>query len=219
MTTAGEICNKAATTLFDDTHIRWALSELVGHLSDAQRDVVMLKPAAYTLIAAHQLEPGTVQNLPADGVALIDIGGNMGADGATPGRSVTQIDRTILESSRPDWRSSTANIAARHFIYDNRAPHQFEVWPPQPDPAGYVNLIYAAVPARLADENATISLPDIYATPLYYLVLSYAYAKSTGAQDFNKAMGYQQMAHQMITGRKVSKQELHPEQMAERAKR
>lgn len=219
MTLAGKICTDAATTLFDDTHVRWKLPELVGLLSDAQRDVVMLKPAAYTLNAAVQLAPGTVQNLPDDGVALIDIGGNLGADGNTPGRSVTQVDRTVLEQYKADWRSDTPNMAARHFIYDDRDPQRFEVYPPQPDPAGYVSLVYAAVPPVLADENAEISLPDIYVTPLYYLVLARAYAKSTGAQDFNKSQGYLQMAHQMITGRKVSKQELHPEQMAERAKR
>ncbi|WP_328186903.1 phage adaptor protein [Marinobacter sp. OP 3.4] len=219
MTTAGTICNQAATTLFDDTHVRWALAELVGHLSGAQRDVVMLKPAAYTMNQAVQLAPGTVQSLPDGGVALVDIGGNMGADGNTPGRSVTQIDRTILESARPDWRASKASTTARHFIYDDRDPQRFEVWPPQPDPAGYVNLVYAATPPALVDENSQISLPDIYVTALYYLVLARAYEKSTGTQDFNKAQGYRQIASQMVTGRKVAKQELHPEQMAERAKR
>lgn len=219
MTTAGTICDQAAVTLFDDTHIRWALPELVGYLSDAQRDVVMLKPAAYTLNAAVQLAPGTVQSLPDGGLSLIDVGGNMGADGNMPGRSVTQTNRTDFERYRADWRSDTPSIVAKHFMYDDRDPSRFEVWPPQPDPAGYVNLVYTAAPPALVDENSEISLSDIYITPLVYLVLARAYEKSTGAQDFNKAQNYRATAAQMITGRKVAKQELHPEQMAERAKR
>ncbi|MDF0750282.1 hypothetical protein NLU14_08570 [Marinobacter sp. 71-i] len=219
MTTAGEICTRAARTLFDETNTRWSEPELLEYLSDAQREAVNLKPTAYSKSEAIPLQPGTLQALPAGAVALIDIGGNMGADGNTPGASITQVDRTILEAVRPGWRSSTPNISAKHYLYDDRDPTAFEVYPPQPDPAGHVQATFAAEPPVLAATGDTLALSAIYDTALYYLVLSRAYSKTSGTQDFNKAMGYQQIAHQLITGRKVTKQELHPEQVQERTKR
>lgn len=219
MTTAGEILSRVAKTLFDETNTRWVEAELLEYLADAQKEIVLLKPTAYTKNESVQLVPGTIQTLPTGGVALVDIGGNMGADGLTPGRDVSQIDRTALSASRPDWRSSTASLIARHFIYDDRDPVHFEIYPPRPSPAGYVQISFAAEPPAIADTNSVIQLSEIYDTPLYYLVLSRAFTKSTGTQDFVKASNYLQIAHQLVTGRKTTKRELHPEQLAERAKK
>lgn len=219
MTTAGDIVSRASTTLFDETNVRWSTSELLEYLSDAQKEIVLLKPTAFTKNEAVQLVPGTLQSLPAGGVELIDIGGNMGLDGQTPGRDISQIDRTALAASRPDWRSSTANLVTRHYIFDDRDPTHFEVYPPRPNPAGYIQVSFVAEPDDIEDENSAIGLSEIYDTPLYYLVLSRAFTKSTGTQDFNKAASYLNIAHQLVTGRKLSKRELHPEQLAERAKK
>lgn len=219
MTTAGEICSRASKTLFDETQVRWKEAELLEYLSDAQKEAVLLKPTAFTKNEAAKLQPGTVQSLPAGGVALVDIGGNMGADGTTPGRGVTQIDRTVLESVRPDWRAAKASVTAKHYLYDDRDPTRFEIYPPQPDPAGYMQISYGAEPPALSDVDDDLSLSAIYDTALYYLVLARAFTKSSGTQDFNKAIGFQRIAHELITGRKLTKQELHPEQMQERSKR
>lgn len=219
MTIAGEICDRASTTLFDETKVRWKEPELLGYLSDAQREAVLLKPTAFTKNEAVRLQPGSVQSLPSGGVALVDIGGNMGADGLTPGRAVTQMDRTVLEAVRPSWRTETANGTAKHYLYDDRDPARFEVYPPQPDPGHYVQVTYGAVPPALSSVDDELSLSEIYDTALYYLVLARAFTKSSGTQDFNKAVGFQRIAHELITGRKMTKQELHPEQMQERTKR
>ncbi|MBL3825164.1 MULTISPECIES: phage adaptor protein [unclassified Marinobacter] len=219
MTTAGEICSRASKTLFDETRVRWKEAELLEYLSDAQKEAVLLKPTAFTKNEAAKLQPGTVQSLPAGGVALVDIGGNMGPNGQTPGRGVTQIDRTVLESVRPDWRTETASVTAKHYLYDDRDPTRFEIYPPQPDPAGYVQISYGAEPPEVTAVGDELSLSAIYDTALYYLVLARAFTKSSGTQDFNKAIGFQRIAHELITGRKLTKQELHPEQMQERSKR
>ncbi|WP_417518729.1 DUF6682 family protein [Marinobacter sp.] len=219
MTTAGDIINRAATTLFDDTKLRWSETELLQCLSDAQREAVLLNPSAYTKNAAVQLVPGTVQSLPEEGLALVSLGGNLGADGNTPGRSVTQVGRTDLDASRPNWRAMPATGTAQHFLYDDRDPLRFEVYPPQPDPAHYVRLVYAAEPPAITDPGDPVALASMYDTALYYLVLARAFSKSSGTQDFTKAAGYQQIAHRLITGRKVTKQELHPTQLQERTKR
>lgn len=219
MTIAGDIIDRAAITLFDDTKVRWSEAELLQYLSDAQREAVLLDPSAFTKNQAVQLAPGTVQTLPADGLALVDLGGNMGANGATPGRSVSQVGRTDLEASRPDWRAMTANGAAQHFLYDDRDPTRFEVYPPQPNPGHYVQVVYAAEPPAITATTDPVALASMYDTALYYLVLARAFTKSSSTQDFTKAAGYQQIAHSLIVGRKATKQELHPTQLQERTKR
>lgn len=219
MTTAGEIISRVNKTLFDETNVRWSEAELLEYITDAQKEVVMLKPSAYALNESVQLTTGTLQSLPANGLILIELAANMGADGNTPGKAVSQIDRTILESVRPNWRAETADINARHYMYDDRDPNHFEVYPPQPATAGYVQLIYGAIPVDITDVADQISLKPIYDTPIKYLVLAQCFSKSTGTQDFAKASAYQQLAVGLITGRKQTKQQIHPEQMQERLKR
>lgn len=217
--TADYITGLAATTLFDESGTRWTQAELFGYLNDAQRDIVVMKPTAYTKNQVVQLQPGTLQVLPADGQSLVDLGGAMGANGTTPGGSITQVDRTVLEASRPTWRADTATVAPRHYLYDDRDPTHFYVWPPQPTPAGYAEVVYCAVPGDIALVTDPIALGDQYVTPLYYLVLARAYSKTSGTQDFTKAQGYRELAMAMVQGRQAAKQRLHPEQLEERVKR
>ena len=219
MSLASEIISRVSKTLFDDAGVRWVEAELLEYLTDAQREVVLLKPTAYTINQSVQLTQGTLQSLPVDGLILIDVLANMGADGSTPGRSVTQIDRTVLESVRPDWRAETESIAARHYMFDDRDPQKFEVYPPQPATAGYVQVVFGASPPVISAPETALTLATIYDTAIYYLVLARCFTKSTGTQDFMKASSYQQLAVGLITGRKQTKQQLHPEQLQERVKR
>lgn len=219
MSTAGEIISRVTKTLFDEGFDRWTEAELLEYITDSQREVVLLKPSAFTKNESFQLVAGTLQSLPATGLILIDVVASMGADGLTPGQSVTQIDRTILESVRPNWRTNIANVNARHYMFDDRDPKRFEVYPPQPDPAGYIQVIYAASPDAITANTDVLALDSIFDTPVYYLTLARCFSKTTGTQDFNKAAMYQQLAVNLITGRKVTKQEIHPEQMQERVKR
>lgn len=219
MSTAAELISRVGVTLFDESGVRWGEPELLQHLTDAQRQVTLLKPEAYTKNESVQLVAGSLQSLPTDGVLLVDVLNNMGSDGATAGGAVTQIDRTILESSRPNWRADSANINARHFVYDDRDQTHFEVYPPQPTPAGFVQISYCAEPPEITSTADELVLSAIYDIPIYYFTLARCYAKSTGTQDFNKAAMYQQLATSLVLGRKASKQSIHPEQIAERVKR
>lgn len=213
MTTAAEIISRVGVTLFDQAGTRWSESELLEYLTDAQRQIALLKPSAYTKNVSWQLSAGTLQSLPADGVLLIDILSNNG------GGAVTQVDRTVLEGTRPNWRNDSANINARHYLYDDRDQTHFEVYPAQPATAGVVQLSYCAEPPVVGATTDELVLSAIYDIPVYYFVLARCYSKTTGTQDFAKAAAYQDIAISLVTGRKVSKQAIHPEQIAERTKR
>lgn len=219
MATAGELTSKAATTLFDETGVRWTEPELIGYLNDAQKLVCLLKPTAYTLSVPVQLVPGPLQSIPAGGTMLVDALYNLGANGTTPGRGITQIARKLMESYRPGWRADQASGEVKHFVFDERDPTHFEVYPSQPTPAHYIQISHAAVPPDLTDPDDDVLLSPVYHVPMGFMVLSSAYSKTSSSQDFARAASYLAMAQQMITGRKVSAAEIHPRETQERAAR
>lgn len=218
MSTAAFIISRVGKTLFDEAGVRWNEAELLEYITDAQKQIVLLKPSAYTLNAAVQLVPGTVQAIPAAGVQFIDLGANMGSAGTTAGSAVTKIDRKELDAYRPGWRAMTAVMQARHYIYDDRDPTRYEIFPPQPNPAGYVRLMYSAVPAVVSSAASELTLSAIYDTPIYFFVLARCFTKATSTQDLNKAAAYQNLAVQLVTGKKQAMLEMHPTQQQERTK-
>lgn len=217
--TARRIVESAALTLFDQTAVRWTPDELLQYVSDGQRETVLLKPTANTLNEVIQLTPGTRQSIPANGLQLVDVIRGMGANGLSPGRAVRQVDRHTLDATRPDWHQDTADLDMMHYMFDDRDPSHFYVTPPQPDPAGHVELVYSATPPEIDGLDDLIALDDAYATALIYFVMSRACAKDSGTADYGKATAYYNMFVSLIQGRKAGQQEVHPEQMAKRAER
>lgn len=176
--TAGDNIDKAEIILMDTSNTRWGESELLGWHNDGQREIVVYKPDACVTNDAVQLSAGIKQSLPSGGIILIDIPRNMGTDGSTPGRSVTLVDKAILDAVNPDWPSATASATVKHYMHDPRDPLNFYVYPPQPDSnQGYVEEVYTDTPDDCATTGDTISVADIYANALINYILFRAYAK------------------------------------------
>ena len=173
-----EILDRAGIILQDTTNIRWPSDELLDWLNDGQREIVLRKPDAYTKSLAIVLTASeTKQSIPSDGIQLIDIVRNMGTGGSTPGRAITRTERYILDSQRPDWNTETGSATVKHYMFDERNPKYFYVYPPQASTPGYAEVVYSAAPAALATAAATITLDDIYASALLDYVLYRAYSK------------------------------------------
>lgn len=216
--TAQSITEAAAKTLLDDSGVRWTPNELFGYVGAGEREICILKPEAYTKRGPVDCVPGTVQSLPTDASGLMEITRNMGADGLTPGGAIRQMDRTVMDSLDPGWHNHTPG-PAKHFIYDDRDPLRFSLYPPQPDPAEKVEAVYPATPPAIAAMTDPINLPDVYEPALYYFVLFRALSKDSGTANPGKAGQYYGMMVQLVTGRTNAQQMMNPEQMAERAKR
>ena len=177
--TAQEIINKVQIVLQDTTGIRWPdTTELLGWLNDGQREVLVFKPNANVVNTSIQLASGTKQSLPADGIQLIDVPRNMGSDGATPGKAIRIAMREILDAQSPDWHTETPSATTKHYMYTPLDPKHFYVYPPS-NGAGQVELIYAAVPAKVATIANMISLDDIYSNVLVDYILYRAYSKDS----------------------------------------
>lgn len=175
--TASSIVGRATTILQDTTNVRWPQDELLKWLNDGQREIVLLKPDAYSKVETVTLVAGTKQTLPAAGVMLLDVVRNMGTDGSTPGRAIRLVDREIMDAQNATWHADSASSSVIHYIYNPNAPKTYYVYPPQPSSNfGQVEIIYSASPSDVTI-NQTVTIDDIYANALLDYILYRAYSK------------------------------------------
>lgn len=186
-----EIIEQVAKDLLDPDGKRWTLDDLAGYLNSAQREIVILKPAANVSVRSIKLVPGvTRQTLPPDALALIDITMNMGDDGAKPGSPVTVVEREELDSLAPRWHAETATASEiDHYTYDARSPKTFYVYRKLFAPR-WVEAHMSTAPEKVlvkgvgqSDVNTVITLDDIYETPIFDFMLMRAHAKDTDARN------------------------------------
>jgi hypothetical protein len=108
----------------------------------------------------------------------------MNADGSG-GRVVRNVDRDIMDTQNINWHSETKVAVIKNFIYDNRNPKVFYVYPPATT-AAQLEIIYTKNPTDCAATSSALDVTDIYAEPLLNYVMYRAYSKdaefSTNAQ-------------------------------------
>lgn len=189
---AREVLDRAGTLLYDQTHVHWQEEELTDWLNDAQRAVVRFKPDAKVTNASVALVAGTKQTIPAAGIRLVRVTRNMGANGSTPGRAITEANMDVLDRERPNWHTDTAAATIKHFFYDRRDPRNFYIWPPS-DATTQIEIVYSANPTDVSDLDAdTIDLDDIYLDAILDWMLYRALSKLSAENKDNA--GRQQIA-------------------------
>lgn len=174
-TSVQSIIDKAGLLLQDDG-VRWSDSELLGWVNEAQKEIVLLKPDAYSTNEIVPLVQGTKQTIPADGLLLLSVIRNISIDGATPGTPVRIVDRSVLDMTQPLWHIENPSTGARHYVYDSRDPKHFYVHPAQGVEPGSLEIVYSTAPPEVALGD-NISLDDIYTSAILNYVLYRAYMK------------------------------------------
>jgi hypothetical protein len=175
--TAESILDRVRTQLIDtNVEQRWSDEELLRWLSDGQRALVSFIPDASSTIAVRPLAAGTRQSIPSDGHMLLTIFRNTNAGGTTGGRAVRVASRELLDGFDPAWHSASATVNVQAYIFDPQHPDVFYVYPPNTG-AGYVELSYSVMPEDLASTSDTLTVSDIYQTPLVDYVLYRAHQK------------------------------------------
>ncbi len=182
--------------------VRWPTAEALRWLNDGQREIVNQSPRAYTKAIKVAPVAGTRQDFAGlsitDGVQLVDITRNFRSDGTTPGRAVTKRDRIEFDEQMPTWHAADPATDAVHWIFDDRDPLAFFIYPPIIS-GGKLEVIYAAEPAPLTDLSQTITIPDIYANALQFWVLFSFYSKdATYAKSGANAQSYYQLFQSSI---------------------
>ena len=197
-----DIVKRAQTILQDVTSVRWPLAELQNWLNDSYKEIVLFRPDANAASATVSLAAGARQkcqdtgsvNLP-NLLRVLDVVRNMHA--SSDKRAIRRTDRKILDDQRPTWYTDASSYSIQHYIYDDRNPHEFMVYPPAT--AGTtVELVYSSVPAPhtlsdgdLTSSAETIRVDDIYANAIVDYILYRAYSKDAEyAGNGQRAQGH-----------------------------
>lgn len=192
--TGAQIIQRVRKELNDPTGVRWKDAELVTWLNDSQREIVIVRPDSSVAVRSIALTANTtLQQLPADGLRLIDIIRNMGPTGDVPGAPIRLIEREQLDLLRASWHSDPATASVKNYCYDGRVPKHFYVYP-RPATAFMIEAHFGVVPAIVtmvgvdnAVANSVISLDDVYATAMVDYVMMRCRAKDGDARDDQKS--------------------------------
>ncbi len=179
-TTVRSILNRAAALLNDEEHVRWEESELLEWLNDGQRAVAKGPSTdAYVVRDNITAAAGTVQDLPANAIRLVDV-----VKDVTTGQSIDQADYAITNMMYSTWRKEDPSRAEVYF-YDERNPKQFEVYPPQGG-GELIEVVYNAQPGD-ATISGNIAISDMYADSLIDYVVYRGLSKDT--EDSSAELG------------------------------
>jgi len=181
--TVGTIITSCGNTLQDASGVRWTEAELIDYVNAAITEILHYKPTEYVVRDSVFLVKGTVQTIPADGVTVIDIVRNMGADGASVGPAPNAVSLEALDVSLPDWHLATPSSTVKMYAYSQLNKKSFYVYPPQPSSGnGSLEMTYAAIPAKLTTTSSPIPVKDYFQSAIVDYVLYRALSKETESQ-------------------------------------
>jgi hypothetical protein len=132
--------------------VRWKVYELVRYMNAGLLWIAEARPDAMSTYNHNfALSVGTRQTLPAGGYKLFEVLGN------AAGGAVRLVDRKMLDAVLPAWRSGAGSTTIKNYVYDEREPETFEVYPPA--------AIGAALRIRFAQHATPITVPSPSAVP------------------------------------------------------
>jgi hypothetical protein len=199
------IVNDIAQELTDPNFRIWSKENLTDYLNSAQLLISELRPDATSAIENLTLDPGTKQTLQASHRRLLDLVRNMGSDGVTPGKPIWAITEEILNTYRPKWHSESGKTVVRNFVYDERTPSVFYVYPPvHPTIAVIVEGKIQKNPEIITDvDSEAIELNDAYVTAIKQWMLYRAYSKETDSMESRSLASEHYRAFAELMGVKV----------------
>lgn len=182
---------RAGLLLQDEDHTRWTIKELITWFNEGCGALVRLKPSANARMAVFGLVPGALQTLDASVVQLIDVVHNVIGDENLPGRAIRLTERHQLDSLNPDWYSMAPASTIRHYLYDDRSPALFYVYPPAASGVR-VAIIHAVLPEDATSETDTLDLNAEYADSVLNYALYRCYGKDSEYANAGMATAYYQ---------------------------
>ena len=205
--TVQSVLDRAAIVLQDTANIRWAESELVYWVNDAQREIALLKPDSTAVNDTVTLATGTKQEIPAGGNRLLRVIRNMSAaSGGTGGKIIRIVDAEVLNSQTPNWHNPTVTgdakhgTVVKHYVYDEQNPRNYYVYPGVSGDA-YIEIVYSSNPATVTAAD-NLGVPDIYAAAVLNYVLFMAFMKDSNyAGNAQRASNHYQLFAAAVSGK------------------
>ncbi len=186
-----DLISRAETITQDKTSTRWPKQEWLNWYNDAILAVVASRPDASISNESFTVNNGdTKQILPATALRLMKVVRNMAS-----GKSIRIISANILDDQVDNWHSEQGNDVD-HYVYDERDPKTFYVYPRPINASHQIEIVFSVAPAAAVigsfdSDVTTISIDDIYMNPLLDYMLFRAYSKDADyAENANRAAGH-----------------------------
>jgi hypothetical protein len=218
--TANDVVSRATLLLNDSgfaaggvaANTRWTVPELLDWASDAQRQIVLLRPNANNVVGVVQMARGTRQKLPANGWLLISCNRNMTAlTGGTGTRAVRQVQRATLDAQNPNWHADPLQRQVWNYMYDVQDQDAFYIYPPN-DGNGFLECNYSATPDQLTDLTSPLVLDQLWLTPMVDYVCFRALSKDAEfAGGASLAQLYYQAFSTAVVGRDNAEKQDSPD--------
>ena len=209
VTTVGTVIRNAKLVLQEVTAAgtRWTNEELIGWLNESYQAIVQIKPDASSINASVSLVQGTRQEIPQDGLRLIDVVRNTATASDKLGILVTT--RRALDTTRRGWHADEQSVNIEQYVFDDQDPTRFYVYPPAAAGAE-IELIYSSTPTPHNQDqglealrNEPLRLNDSYAPVITDYILYRAYSKDAEhAANLNRAQMHMQ-SYMSALGQKV----------------
>ena len=186
-TTVDSIVSNAAEVLQDTAHARWAASELIEWLNEAQRvianyaDDADIRRENVTTVAVTKQDVSSLTSF----ARIVDVVRVVSTD-----RALVRGEKALLDSLRPQWRAEAQSADAEMWMYDDREPNIFEVYPPI-SASESIEVVYSAIP-NTASSGGNITISDKYTPAILDYVLYRAFLKDTEdvASDMGRAAAH-----------------------------
>lgn len=215
VTTVGTVIRNAKLVLQEVTAAgtRWTNEELIGWLNESYQAIVQIKPDASSINAPVSLVQGTRQEIPQDGLRLIDVVRNTATASDKLGILVTT--RRALDTTRRGWHADEQSVNIEQYVFDDQDPTRFYVYPPAAAGAE-IELIYSSTPTPHNQDqglealrNEPLRLNDSYAPVITDYILYRAYSKDAEhAANLNRAQMHMQ-SYMSALGQKVEVDRYH----------
>lgn len=178
------------TQLNDVDQVTFTEALLLSALNQALALLVLVRPDVTATFQTLACAEGTRQELPMDGLRLLKVVRNVKNDGK-PGRAVRLVNQHDLDSIDPDWHSGTPKETIKEYMFDERSPTSFYIYPPAV--AGTkLDIEYSKQPNEIISVEETLPVSNIYRQPLQefilYKLLSGEGGQGQGMQHFNTAL-------------------------------
>ena len=196
----------------DDADARWSTAELLRWINDSRAAIMTRRPEAGGKFQVSTLVAGSMQAIPDNAVALLDVVRNMGMDGATPGRSIRRTDRQNIDDTDPNWHTATPSAEISQFTYDDRMPYNYFVSPPAV--AGTKVLVgCSTVPAAVTSVADSLDIDMQYMEPIVNYVAYRAKSKDSQYANAGEAAAFYSAFTDALGGSQQAKTASSPNQI------
>lgn len=149
---------------------RWSVTGLlIPYINDGMLELARLTRDAYVVRRAFQLKAGlTLQQgvLPGDTIEVLSVVRNMGTDGNSPGRTISEVGLREMDAVDRDWHMRAAHEPDNdivNWIRDTEDFQSFYVYPkPSQSKQVWVEIKFKEVPPAVAATTDVIPTADKY---------------------------------------------------------